>query len=182
MAFWSNTSVQPKLSFKWFASFGFQNATIRSYTLRSFQKPSFSIASAEYIWLNDVGFRPGVLTWNPIEIVLTDGEGRDENNAKHLYEILKTSGYNSTNVNEPFSRIEKTNSSAALGGQMVFTQIDSEGQTVEEWTIVNPFMESVNFGQGNYAADEIISISLVIKYDYATYDSRARSPYSQLLL
>jgi hypothetical protein len=178
MAFWSNPTSQPKLSFKWFVSFGINQAVVETYTVRSFQRPSFTIATSEYMWLNDVQFRPGVLSWNPIEVTLTDGEGREENNAQHLYEMLKISGYNNANINEPFSRIEKARSSAALGGQVIFTQIDSEGDTIEEWTLINPFLEAVNFGQGNYAAEEIITISLTMRYDYAQYDSRSRSPFS----
>tara|TARA_R100000734_G_C3293561_1_gene85029 strand:+ start:432 stop:956 length:525 start_codon:yes stop_codon:yes gene_type:complete len=171
MAFWSNPNAQPKLSFKYFASFGIGDDIIRTYTLRSFQRPSFSIATSEYIWLNDVNFKPGVLTWNPIEIVLTDGEGRDENNAKKLYDMLNKSGYQTTNINEPRSVIEKAKSSNSLGGQMIFTQIDANSIPVEEWILVNPFMEAVNFGQNNYAAEEIVSISLTIRYDYAQYNS-----------
>ena len=178
MAFWSNPTSQPKLSFRWFVSFGIGEAVVRTYTVRSFQRPSFTIATTEYVWLNDVQFRPGVLSWNPIEITLTDGEGRDENNASHLYEMLRTSGYRTTNINEPFSKIEKARSAAALGGQIIFTQVDAEGETLEEWSLINPFLEAVNFGQGNYAAEEIITISLTVRYDYAEYVSKSVSPFS----
>ena len=171
MAFWSNPNAQPKLSFKYFVSFGFGQDIIRTYTLRSFQRPSFSIATSEYVWLNDVNFKPGVLTWNPIEITLTDGEGRDENNAEKLIKMLNTSGYQTTTTNEPRSQIEKGKSSTALGGQMIFTQIDSDNVPVEEWLLINPFMEAVNFGQNNYGAEEIITISMTIRYDYAQYNS-----------
>jgi hypothetical protein len=171
MAFWSNNETQPKLSFKWFASFGMGQDVVRTYTLRSFQRPSFTIATSEYVWLNDVNFKPGVLSWNPIEITLTDGEGRDENNAKKLIKMLNTSGYQTTTMNEPRSQIEKGKSSRALGGQMVLTQINSDALPVEEWTLVNPFLEAVNFGQNNYGAEEIITIAMTIRYDYAQYNS-----------
>ena len=118
MAFWSNPTSQPKLSFRWFVSFGIGEAVVRTYTVRSFQRPSFTIATTEYVWLNDVQFRPGVLSWNPIEI------------------------------------------------------------TLEEWSLINPFLEAVNFGQGNYAAEEIITISLTVRYDYAEYVSKSVSPFS----
>ena len=171
MAFWSDNETQPKLSFKWFASFGMGQDVVRTYTLRSFQRPSFSIATSEYVWLNDVNFKPGVLSWNPIEITLTDGEGRDENNAKKLVEMLNRSGYQTTTVNEPRSQIEKGKSSTALGGQMVLTQINADALPIEEWVLINPFLESVNFGQNNYGAEEIITIAMTIRYDYAQYNS-----------
>lgn len=171
MTFWNNPETQPKLSFKWFASFGVGQSAVRTYTLRSFQRPSFTIATSEYVWLNDVNFKPGVLSWNPIEIMLTDGEGRDENNAKKLVEMLNASGYQTTTVSQPRSRIEKGKSSRALGGQVILTQINADALPVEEWILINPFLEAVNFGQNNYGAEEIITIAMTIRYDYAQYNS-----------
>ena len=171
MAFWSDPTSQPKLSFKYFASFGLAQDVVRTYTVRSFQRPSFSIATTEYIWLNDVNYRPGVLSWNPIEITLTDTEGIQENNTKILYNILRQSGYKADDPNIPRSAIEKGKSSAALGGNVFLTQIDAEGRSLEEWILINPFLEAVNFGQNNYVAEEIITISLTVRYDYAQYNS-----------
>ena len=118
MAFWSDPTAQPKLSFKYFASFGLGEDIVRTYTVRSFQRPSFSIATTEYIWLNDVNYRPGVLSWNPIEITLTDSEGIQENNTRILYNILRQSGYRTDNPNIPRSAIEKLKSSNSLGGNI----------------------------------------------------------------
>lgn len=171
MPFWSSANIQPKLAFKWWASFGTQSNEVRSYTLRSFQRPSFTINTSEYIWLNDVNFTPGLLTWNPIEITLTDGEDGKENNARNLYNMLKESGY-STRAEEQgaISNIQKSRSSSALGGQILFQQIDAQGITIETWKLINPFLEAVNFGQGNYSSEEIITLSLTIRYDYAHYE------------
>ena len=66
--FWASSETEPKRSFRWYCSFGAE--TIQSYYLRSFQKPSFEIAVAEYIMINDVNYRPGLLSWNPIEITI----------------------------------------------------------------------------------------------------------------
>lgn len=74
---------------------------------KKLSKTVFSIASAEYIWLNDVGYRPGVLSWNPIEINLTDGENTKLNNTKILYDMLKQSGYQTEYTQKPKSAIEK---------------------------------------------------------------------------
>ena len=170
MPFWSDVASQPKLSFKYLASFGIGGDIIRTYTVRSFQRPSFSIATSEYVWLNDVNFKPGVLSWNPIEITLTDGEDVQENNAKNLVEALNKSGDQTDTVSQPRSTIEKGKSSIALGGQVVLTQINSESLPVDEWILINPFLESVNFGQNNYGAEEIITLSITIRYDYAQYN------------
>ena len=143
---------------------------VNTYCLRSFQRPSFEIGTSEYLWLNDVGYRPGVLSWNPVEITITDGENARDNNAYKLFSILKAGGYQNYNVNMPQSAIEKRKASLALGGDMRLIQIDSEASVVEEWKLVNPFITQINFGQSNYGADEIITISLNIRYDYASLE------------
>jgi hypothetical protein len=169
MPFWNDVSAEPKLSFRWYSTFGFGHDNIHTYCLRTFQKPSFEIAVNEYIWLNDVEYRPGILSWNPIEITITDAENRDDNNTRKLWNILNIAGYQSTNVNVPKSAIQKTFSTAALGGDVRLTQIDSKGRALEEWSLVKPFISQVNFGQANYVADEIMSISLTLRYDYAIF-------------
>jgi len=170
MPFWSNPRSSPKLSFRWYASFGFGALnTINSYALRSFQKPSFEVAAAEYIWLNDVAYKPGILTWNPVEITITDGEDFSENNTRKLYNILKGAGYQNADTNKPQSAIEKKRATAALGGAVRLTQINADGNSIETWALENPFITTVNFGQANYGAEEIMTISLGLRYDYATH-------------
>ena len=170
MSFWNNVKSQPKLSFKWYAIIGSNINPVQTYTVRSFQRPSFSIASAEYIWLNDVGYRPGVLSWNPIEINLTDGENTKLNNTKILYDMLKQSGYQTEYAQKPKSAIEKAKSKRALGEAIMLIQIDAEDNQIENWTLFNPFLENVNFGQANYAAEEIVTLTLTVRYDYAEHE------------
>ena len=178
MPFWNNTKVQPKLSFKWVAYIGRQSPEldVKSYTVRSFQKPSFSIASSEYIWLNDVGYRPGVLSWNPIEINLTDGEGDEENNTRVLYNMLLRSGYQTKYTQKPKSAIEKAKSNFALGDTLILAQINENGDLLETWRLQKPFLESVNFGQANYAAEEIMTLTLTVRYDYAEWEKDSGAP------
>ena len=182
MPFWSDNTASAKLSFRWFATFGFvppgndalyaPNGAyqINTYCLRSFQKPSVEISQSEYIWLNDVAYRPGLLTWNPIEIIITDMENYDDTNTTTLYEILKRAGYGNRGPNAPRAAITKADSLAALGGDLVLTQLNADGESVELWRLINPFIVQANFGSSNYGAEEINSISLSIRYDYAEYE------------
>jgi len=169
MAFWSKPESSPKLSFRWYASFGVAQYTITTYSLRTFQKPSFGIAQNEYIWLNDINYNPGLLSWNPIEITISDMEDKQDNNTYKLYNILKRGGYQDATVNKPRGAFEKKQLSAALGGQITLTQIDDGGKSIEEWVLINPFIIDVNFGQSNYGAEEIVTLSLGIRYDYAQH-------------
>ena len=170
MRFWSDVTVEPKLSFRWWASFGRHPNEVSRYALRSFQKPSFEVAQSEYLNINDVAYRPGILSWNAIEIMITDMENPGENNTNKLYNMIKESGYNTDRKgDEPQSAIEKAKAHAALGGQIMFSQINADGDILEGWNLINPFITAVNFGQANYGAEEIMTISLTLRYDYAKY-------------
>ena len=169
MPFWSDPNVEPKLSFRWYCTFGLGSNTINTYALRAMQKPSFEIGISEYLNINDVAYRPGILSWNPIDIVITDMENSSENNTYKLYNILKIAGYQNENVNQPQSAIEKRKVTTALGGDMRLIQIDADGDAIEEWVLINPIVASANFGHANYSAEELMTISLQIRYDYATF-------------
>jgi hypothetical protein len=178
MAFWSDGSISPKLSFQWFLTLGSSETPIASYTLRSFQKPSFQLTVSEYLNINDISYKPGVLSWNPIEINLVDAEGTFENNTAILYDIMKKSGYvkdlqgDGCNV----GAIQKRKNSALIGsgdegygGQIAFNQIDSRGLTYEQWILWDPFISSINFGQASYTSDEMMTINARLHYDHAEY-------------
>ena len=172
MPFWSSPDLEPKLSFRWYATFGIGSDIINTYALRSFQKPSFEIGIGEYININDVSYRPGILSWNPIEINITDMENFSENNTLKLYNILRRSGYQNEDPGLPQGAIEKRAVRDALGGDIRLTQIDANGEMIEEWVLVNPIIATINFGQSSYTATEIVTISLSMRYDYATHRLR----------
>ena len=54
-------------------------------------------------------------------------------------------------------------------GQILIKQLDENSLCVEQWTLVNPFLVSVDFGGTlDYSSDEFSEISVEIAYDYAT--------------
>jgi len=54
---------------------------------------------------------------------------------------------------------------------IVIEQMKSDGGTLRRWTLKNSFVSSVNYGELNYSSDELVTIDLVIAYDYATTGS-----------
>lgn len=180
MAFWSDGSTSPKLSYKWILTLGSAQYPIAAYTMRSFQKPSYNVAVSEYMNINDVAYRPGILSWNPVEVTLVDPEDSLLNNTKILYEIMKSSGYvkDPRSNTLPTTAIVKKRITSAIGagdprygGQIIFDQIDSYGDSVEQWILWNPFISKLNFGQANYVAEEMMTLALTITYDFAEYRS-----------
>jgi|TARA_R110000824_G_scaffold11622_10_gene50955 hypothetical protein len=171
MAFWSDGNISPKLSFKWVLTLGSDEYAFKEYTISSFQKPSFTVGLTEYIAINDVGYKPGILSWNPVEIVLLDPEETYTNNSYLLYKLLRKTGHvrKSPGDNRPQSAIIKKDTSDALGGLITFNQLDSNGQTIESWYLHRPFITAASFGTANYSSEELMTIGMTIQYDEAEY-------------
>jgi hypothetical protein len=170
MAFWSDGTSSPKLSFRWQLQIG--DPQIKFFAIRSFQKPTFSIGVSEYININDIGYRPGLLSWNPTEITFVVPEEESEDTESLLYEIVKKGGYilgDAGDQDKPTSAIEKAKITAALGNQIVLTQYNAGGEALDEWMLQNPFVTQINFGQSNYGSDELLVVTMTVQYDHAYY-------------
>ena len=175
MTFWSDNKSSPKLSYRWMLTIGDSSNKIETYTVKSFQKPAFQIGVREYLNINDVGNKPGVLSWNPIPITLVDMEAKEQNNSSVLWKMLTKGGYVSTRDGLPAQAIVKNKIKQELGGQITFDYFSSEGSSdvIESWTLINPFVTQIGFGQANYASDEIMAISMTIQYDHARYKTES---------
>ena len=56
---------------------------------------------------------------------------------------------------------------------LIIEQIDSNNQIVEQWTVKNPFIKSVKFGDLAYGEEDLVNVDVSLSYDYATYSSVA---------
>jgi hypothetical protein len=50
----------------------------------------------------------------------------------------------------------------------IIQQMGADGKTFRTWTLVNSFITSVNYGDLDYSSDDLVSIEIVVAYDYAT--------------
>ena len=99
-----------------------------------------------------------------------------------LSSMLKESGYfQPVGGNAPGDNrsISKDRSTAALGTPRL-VQIDPEGRQVDEWKLHNSYLANVDFGQLSYNEDSLVTYTLTITYDFASY-SKAVEPGSGLI-
>jgi hypothetical protein len=86
--------------------------------------------------------------------------------------ILQDSGYafpldpNATNT------ISKAHSVNALGRVMI-QQIGADGESIEEWTLVNAWVKEVKLGDLDYSSEDMVNVELTIRYDWAELNSAA---------
>ena len=66
--------------------------------------------------------------------------------------------------------ISKQDAVNALGG-VIIQQIDSEGAPMETWTLWNPFITGVTYGDLSYEEDSLTEVTITIRYDWAVLET-----------
>jgi hypothetical protein len=177
--FWSSSDLEPKRQFKFlFLIPGNDEGTvIETYLIKSVNKPAVTIQTGATVNYIQHTFKyPGRLTWNDISVTLIDTIRVDDTSSR-LANIIRQSGYviPDDEANSRFS-FTKRGAVNALNKPKI-QQLDAGDpvnnvppKVIEEWTLWNAWVNSVNFG-GNldYSGDQIVNVTLGITYDWAEY-------------
>ena len=132
---------------------------------KSVTKPSFTVTDTSHTYLNHKFYYPGRVEWSEISVTLVDPVSPDA--AAETFAIIEAAGYHIPGDENDTTTMSKTRAVNSLGS-VVITQIDSEGNMLEEWILNNAFIKSVNLGDLNYESDGLSTITLGIRYDWAT--------------
>ena len=176
MAFWSEKTVEPKRKFRWLLYW----TGVPQFVIKSVKKPAYTVTTAPHQFLNYEFNYPGRVQWQDIQITLVDPVQPDS--TKSLYKILENSGYviPSNYAEERAATISKQGMVDALGTEIKLSQLDADGVNfIETWVIKNPLITSVEFDTLDYSADDLLNITVGIKYDYATIEGLAPGKLEQ---
>jgi hypothetical protein len=196
MAFWNETQLEPKRKFKFLMSIDGTGTDkkIPEYVVKKATKPSFSITEAKHQFLGHSFFFPGKLEWKEVDVTVVDAGGFNEKDSasagteatsealsndttKTIMELLNDMGYQhpkdtaaavaGTTGGKP-KTFSKWGGTTALG-TVTFKALDSNGEIVESWVLKNAWIKDVNFGDGDYSSDDVVDITLKLRYDWAEY-------------
>jgi len=182
MSFWTDGSVEPKRNYRYLVTFtGTQGATGPTTVLDSvgviwFAKnvtvPSFNVTSVTHDFLDNKYYYPGRVEWQTISLTLVDPVSPDA--VEFVNELLTNTGYKIKGQNAATlgnaETISKSGAIKAGLGNLTIDIINEEGTSLETWKLQNPFIESAKFGDLDYANDDLRTVELTIKYDWATCD------------
>ncbi len=183
----ATAGFQPKRKFRFVVDFAnFQNDT--TYMVTKCGKPNFELTGpTEHRVLNHTFKFPGIVKWNDIEMELIDAI--DPNVGSKFYNVLRNMGYiQPTTLDNLHSGITKVSAQNAMGLIRIMhldagfvnttaptdasnpgTAVPSNVRYYEEWVLHNAYLKSVNWGDLAYDSEDLMSISVGITYDYATY-------------
>jgi len=165
-SFWTDPRApEPKRGYRWLMEMG--GTGIPAYTLKKVSKPSFTVSETAHKYLNHTYWYPGRVEWNTVSMTLADPVNPDA--AAMVMAVIQASGYSPLTqyVDHP-KTMSKKKASDALG-QLVIKQIDSDGNEIERWTLVNAWIKDVKTGELDYESDDLVNLELEIRYDFAHF-------------
>lgn len=173
MAFWSQNNVEPKRNFRFKVEITGLEENSVLWWAKTVTTPSFDVSETEHDFLDNKYYFPGRVTWNEVSLSLVDPISVD---AVQLTNSLIEGANYQVPSNIPasegdFSTISKAAATGELG-QVIITILDASGKNIEQWTLNNAFLKSAKYGDLDYSNDDLRSVELTIRYDWATCDSQ----------
>jgi hypothetical protein len=175
MAFWTSAGVEPKRNFRFRVQFLSENANGGNSVIdgilwwaKTVTTPSFDVGENEHHYLGGKYYFPGKVSWSEVSMTLVDPISPDAVGV--MNQILINSGYMVPQSTEDgqFHTISK-NRSIAAGLQLIVIEIlKADGAVVEKWTLNQPFIKSAKFGDLDYSNEDLRTVDLTIRYDWAT--------------
>ncbi len=188
MAFWNDKIVEPKRQFRWLLSVD----GIPYYTIKKVNRPSYEVAEAEHKFINHTFYFPGRVTYNTVSFDIVDTASPDA--AETLKQILFAGGYAlPKDENVATQTITKHGGVTALGrvtiellggggkqgstaGGGIVSPENDEGAILEYWTLHNAWIKKIEFSELDYEGDDLSTITVELRYDYAELNNTNVSP------
>ena len=159
--FWSTANSQPKRQYRWFMSIG----GIPQWLIKKVNKPSFTVSEGKHSYLNHTFYYPGRVEYEKTSITLVDPVSPDA--SALMWSILFSSGYGIPDNPNDMVTMNKSDSVAALGGVSI-SQLNGHGTAIERITFQNPWIAGAKFGDLDYEGDNLIDLTLDLRYDFVT--------------
>jgi len=140
---------------------------------KSFTKPAAEIKTTQHRFLNHTFNYPGSVTWNDVDIELVDPTDPVDA-AASLAQLLAFMGYQIPSGESNLINISKRKATTALG-TITISQIDDQGQPIEQWTLNQAFVKKFDWGSYKYDSDDLNTLKLTVTYDWASCIKEAKS-------
>ena len=169
--FWTQTTAprDPKRSFRFKVTLFGEIV----WWAKSFTQPNVTVDVAEHDFMMHKFYFPGKVSWDTVSTTLVDPV--IPATLDGLLGALQDSGYYiPANPNDAgaFTSIRKAAATNQLGSasNVLCEVVDAQGVTVHKWTLNNAFIIGITPSDLSYDSDELMTVDLEIRYDWATYE------------
>ena len=169
MAFWTSVggnTKDPKRGFRFKVEFNGYNTDGSGvlWFAKKVSKPNFSITESKHSFLNHNFYYPGRVEWQEISLTLVDPISPGA--VAQTNAIIQASGYKIP-VGPLVTETMSKGKTLTATGTIKIIQIDADGNPVETWTLRQPWIKSVKYGELAYDSDELIEVEIGLRYDWA---------------
>jgi hypothetical protein len=161
--FWANKTAEPKRKYRFILNL----AGIDSWVITKVQRPSFNVTETEHTFYNHKFYYPGKVEWQTVTFTTVDPINPDATG--YLMGILGACGYQVPAPGQ-YSSISKQRAVEILG-EIKIKAKNADGKDIEIWTLRNAWVKNVNMNEFEYASDDMLSMDIELRYDYALYNS-----------
>ena len=156
MSFWSNSALEPLRKFRFQIQIGKGSSL---WWAKSVTQPSPDVSMGEYQLINHKIKFPGIVTWSDIDITMVDVGDK----GKEFYKKLTDSGYGF-----PDKKKDGMIKEQYKGDVFNIQKLNADGETIETWELINPFIKSIKYSDLDYSSDDLVEITITVAYDSAT--------------
>jgi len=167
--FWSDATVEPKRSFRWYFTLAGTSNILETYAIKTVKKPSFAVSEVPHQYVAHTFYYPGRITWNTVDVTFIDPVNPDQSAV--ISNMVVDAGYSTPKTEEQSRTSFSKGKFVGAVGQPMITQIDADGKPIEKWTLNNAFFTNVDYGQLDYGTEELVINSVTIRYDFATLET-----------
>ena len=178
--FWASAVTEPKRKYR----FTLAVQGLESWTITKVKRPSFKLTDSSHIFYNHKFNFPGRVEWDPVSFTTVDPINPDSTGI--LMKMLMASGYEFPDkqfggAGNTYNSVNKVSSVDAIN-PIIIKAYDAQGSCIEKWTLKNAFVSSVDFGEYDYSAVDMLNIQVTLKYDWATLENMGdRAPLQTTL-
>ena len=171
MSFWTDATIQPKRNYRFRVTITGLGTDSVIWWAKSFKPPSYSLTEATHDHLDNKYYFPGRVEWTECTMTLVDPVS--PNATALTNQLVIDSGYVIKDSTQFAGTISRSAANTALGGLggVVVEILDANGDAVETWTLNNPFIKSVTFSDLDYSNDDLRTIDISFRYDWAVCEN-----------
>ena len=172
MAFWNNAAIETKRSHRFLLQFELPGGTTTQIYAKKAAKPAFEVGETPHKFLGNTYYYPGAVTWQDVAVTLVNAATPDFDALLQI--LLESSGYvNPDNVSSTGNvdnggTVNKFNATLALGSVLI-KEIDGDNNPLGYYELHNAWVKTVNYSELNYDSEDLMTVDVTFRYDWATY-------------
>ena len=179
--FWSTPDVEPKRNFRFQVQItGLTGGDDVLWWAKTVTTPGFEVSEVEHNFLDNKFYFPGRVSWNEVSLTLVDPISVDA--VEQTNQLIINSGYvipsGVPSSDAQKSTISKSGATGAIG-DVTISILKADGSVVEIWTLNNPFIKSAKYGDLDYSSDDLRTVEMTLRYDWATCETKTGGDETQ---